>query len=264
MNKTDSVAFVFNGIYLPGTNQQGVEDKDSTKGFVEFDVKTKKKLDNLPFKGRTAIYFDKNEPVITNFATGRFRKSFSPIVMAGYEINTGKGNTNSSFAAGIGLSLLSPHKPYWQLEFFLKQSSSTTTATVNRNQTILVNGRVYDVKSFDSSAQFTAARIALTPLQLRYNVNDYFAVGIGLRVDAEMAGTLSTTKTYQLPNANSQGIFPYQLKAEEKTKAFSKFYYLPFIDIGVGRVRMGPAFGARYYCGGNNQSYGYIYAAWRL
>ena len=37
----DSAAFIFNGIYLPGTNQKGVNDKDSTKGFVEFDVKTK-------------------------------------------------------------------------------------------------------------------------------------------------------------------------------------------------------------------------------
>jgi PKD repeat protein len=260
----DSATFVFNGIYLPGTNQKGVDDKDSTKGFVEFTVKTKKKLDNLPFRSKTAIYFDKNEPVITNFATGRFKRSFSPVVMAGYEVYAGKGNYKNSFAAGVGLSLLSPHKPYWQAEAFFKQSSASVSSTVTRNQTIIVNGRAFDIKSFDSSTTFSAVRIALTPLQLRYNFNNFFAAGIGMRVDTDLSATTSITKNYRLPDSTGQGTIPYQLSRNEKTKAFSKFYYLPFIDIGLGRVRMGPAFGARYYYGGSKESYGYIYAAWRL
>ncbi|MCH5716285.1 hypothetical protein MKP07_08755 [Niabella hibiscisoli] len=66
--------FIFHGIYLAGTNQKGVEDKDSTKGFMEFNIVTRKKLENKPFRSQTAIYFDKNEPVITNYATGRFKK----------------------------------------------------------------------------------------------------------------------------------------------------------------------------------------------
>ncbi len=264
INQTDSVAFIFNGIYLPGTNQQGVEDKDSTKGFVEFDVQTKKKLENRPFKGKTAIYFDKNEPVITNFATGRFRKSLSPVFMAGYEMYTGKGNISSSFTGGVGLSLLSPYKPFWQLETFFKQVTISNNAIVERNQRITINGRVYDSKSFDSISQRSVSRIALTPLQLRYNFNDYFAGGIGLRVDADIAGSFKYTKNYQLPNLNGQGTFLYQEGLEQRVKVFSKFYYLPFIDIGFGRVRMGPSVGARYYYGGSNQSYGYIYAAWRL
>jgi hypothetical protein len=263
-NKQDSVSFTFNGIYLPGTNQRGVQDKDSTKGFVEFDVQTKKKLDNLPFRGRTAIYFDKNEPVITNFATGKFKRSFSPVIMAGYELYTGKGFYNNNIAAGVGLALLSPHKPYLQVEAFVKKSGTTYNTVVTRNEVLVINGRVFDTKSFDSIATLSTTRIALTPLQLRYNVSKIFAVGVGVRVDTELSGTVKINKQYQLVNPNGQGTFNYALDAQQKVKTFSKFYYLPFIDIGLGKVRLGPAFGARYYFGGATESYGYLYAAWRL
>lgn len=260
----DSVAFIFNGIYLPGTNQQGVEDKDSTKGFVEFDVQTKKKLDNLPFKGRTAIYFDNNEPVITNFATGRFRKSLSPLLMAGYEMPVGKNSMPSGLSLGLGIARLAPHRPYLQFEAFLKKMESNNTLTVNRNEILFVNGRVYDVSKFDSTTRFSAMRLSVVPLHLRYNFNDFISAGIGVRVDADLQNNTTIVKNYLLPNPAGQEPIPYQFRKEIKQDAFNTFYYLPFIDVGIGRVRWGPALGARYYWGAGKESYGYVYAVWRL
>lgn len=260
----DSAAVVFNGIYLPGTNQQGVEDKDSTKGFVEFDVKTKKKLDNLPFKGRTAIYFDKNEPVITNFATGRFKPGFSPIVMAGYELNLGQFGTNDGITVGAGIARLAPHKPYFQFELFFKSISYNTSVTSNEPGLVRIDQKDYDYRTRTTRSTNALLRLGIVPLHVRHNLNDIFSVGVGLRVDTDLSGTIKDANEYVLFNFNGQANYPYSNLTNTKIKGFSNFDFLPFADLQAGRVRLGPQIGTRYYYGGKNNSYLYFYASWRL
>jgi PKD repeat protein len=262
IRQNDTLAFVFKGIYLPGTNQRGVDDKDSTKGFVEFEVKTKKKLDNLPFKGKTAIYFDKNPPVITNFATGRFKPSLSPLVMAGYEVFVGNGSIGSAITVGVGVSMLAPFKPYFQAELFGKQSNSSISGTLKRIQRIRIDSTFYDSGSMDSVISSKAIRLGLVPLQLRYNLNDWLSLGLGVRIDAELSGTIEEKRVYAIVRNNRPDT--YTISKQSNTKAFDKFSWLPFLDLGLGRVRLGPSLGARYYYGGEKESYGYIYAAWRF
>src|SRR6185295_529573 len=74
----DSIHFVFRNIYLPGLQQEGFSDADSTKGFVRYRLRFNKGLKKLPFDSRAAIVFDKNEPVLTNHAWGKFRPGKSP------------------------------------------------------------------------------------------------------------------------------------------------------------------------------------------
>lgn len=260
----DSAAFVFNGIYLPGANQQGVEDKDSTKGFVEFDVKTKKKLDNVPFKGRTAIYFDKNEPVITNFATGRFKPGLSPIIMAGYELNPGKSGINDGVTIGAGIAKLAPHKPYFQFEVFFKSIQNTTSFSSNTPGLVNISGKDYDYRSYTSSSKTSVMKLGVVPVHVRHNLNDIFSVGLGLRVDTDLGGNISSKNNYVLFNFNGQLNFPYSDSSKEKAQGFSNFDFLPFVDIQAGKVRLGPQIGTRVYYGGNNKTYLYFYASWRL
>ncbi len=260
----DSAAFVFNGIYLPGTNQQGVEDKDSTKGFVEFDVKTKKKLDNLPFKGRTAIYFDKNEPVITNFATGRFKPGFSPIVMAGYEMNLGRFGMNDGVTLGAGIARLAPHKPYFQFEIFFKLLRTTSDFSSNTPGLVRIAGKDYDYRSYTGSNSSSFIKLGVVPVHVRHNLNDIFSAGLGLRVDTELSGSTNSQNNYVLFNFNGQLNYPYSNSQKTKIKGFSNVDFLPFADLQAGRVRLGPQAGARYYYGGKNNSYLYFYASWRL
>src|SRR3546814_15226552 len=62
----DSVHFIFRNIYLPGKRQQGINDADSTKGFVEFYARLREKPPKLPFYTQAAIVFDRNEHIKTN------------------------------------------------------------------------------------------------------------------------------------------------------------------------------------------------------
>lgn len=260
----DSSAFVFNGIYLPGTNQQGVEDKDSTKGFVEFDVKTKKKLENLPFKGRTAIYFDKNEPVITNFATGKFKRQFSPIVMAGYEMSTGTNKLNEGLTIGGGIARLAPHKPYFQFEVFFKSVNSSSSSSTITPGLVSIAGKDYDYRSYSQVVNNTIVRAGIVPIHLRHNLNDLFSVGVGLRIDADLAGNKEIKRDYILSNYNGQQGYPYSAAKKTKTTSFSNAEFLPFADVQFGKVRLGPQVGTRFYYGGNDRTYLYFYASWRL
>ena len=260
----DSVTFVFNGIYLPGTNQKGVEDKDSTKGFVEFDVKTKKKLDNLPFKGRTAIYFDKNEPVITNFATGKFKRQLSPMVMAGYEMQTAKSGANNGLTIGAGIARLAPHKPYLQFELFFKSTNTSSNLSTAIPGIVRIDQKDYDYRSFTQTSGSSIVRAGIVPIHVRHNLNDLFSVGVGLRIDADVSGNTKIKRDYILSNFNGQTGYPYTASKKTKITSFSGTEFLPFADLQFGKVRLGPQIGTRFYYGGNDKSYLYFYASWRL
>jgi len=269
LEKNDKGAvFTFHGIYLPGTSQKGVEDKDSTKGFMEFSVVTKRKLENKPFKSRTAIYFDKNEPVITNYATGRFKKSLSPVFMAGYEMAFGRDAvTSDGIVTGVGIAPLAPYLPYLQMELYYKAGVRTTTTdiSVNEKGSVFIDSlkRRFEYDRFDSVKTSKVSQIKLIPLQIRHNINNYISVGAGAVVTADMGGDIETSNHYSFINANGVQM-PYRTLVKEKIKAFSNWKARPFFDVQVGKVKLGPHLGFRYYYNGKNSSFGYIYAGWRL
>ncbi|WP_278019825.1 PKD domain-containing protein [Flavobacterium ginsengisoli] len=74
--KSKQIIFTFKNIYLPGSEQKNVQEKDSTKGFVKYSMKFGEDFHKVKTKSRTAIIFDKNDPIITNYATTRFLPEF--------------------------------------------------------------------------------------------------------------------------------------------------------------------------------------------
>lgn len=268
--KENGAVFTFHGIYLSGTNQKGVEDKDSTKGFMEFSIATRKKLENKPFHSRTAIYFDKNEPVITNFASGRFRKSPSPIIMAGYEKAYGKNaNTSDGIVAGIGLAPLAPYKPYFQIELFYKAGKSRSVVdlkNIKQEGAIYIDSlqRYFEYNAIDSARTIQVNQIRIVPLHLRYNLNKFISIGVGAMVSADVGGKMETELNYHLLPINGQTGGSIHKISKEKIKSFSNWKASPFVDLQLGMVKLGPHLGFRYYYNGKNSSFGYLYAGWRF
>ncbi|WP_449578810.1 PKD domain-containing protein [Niabella drilacis] len=264
--KERGLLFTLHGIYLPGTNQKGIEDKDSTKGFMEFSIVTKKKLDPVPFNARTAIYFDKNEPILTNYATGRFKKSLSPIVMAGFEKAWGKERVSDGLVTGVGIAPLAPFRPFLQFELYYRQGIRTNAGNyvLDRAGVIPVEGRkelVYN--KIDSSVTNRVSQVKLIPVQLRHNFGNYFSAGAGISVTADMGGEIETGLTYQGISANGTSD-RYQQQRSEKIKAFSHIRLQPFMDLQLGKVKLGPHLGVRYYYNSKNTGYGFLYAGWRF
>ena len=123
----NQIHFVFRNIYLPGSEQKNVKERDSTKGFVKYAMKFNKDFHKVKTKSRTAIIFDKNEPVITNYATTRFLPGISIGAKAGYNYYSSLNNSKSYFVAATVCPYKS-YKWYWQVELQSSFNSYNTNA----------------------------------------------------------------------------------------------------------------------------------------
>lgn len=251
IRKDDSLYFVFNNIYLPGLNQQGVTDKDSTKGFVEYTIRFKKKPKKIPFSTKAAIVFDRNEPVFTNKSTARFIKGISPGIMAGYVYSPSNGNysTNGSLQLGYVLSPFSPSRPYFQVEAFaglLQQDNSTTGVTQDQTDTVIGIGK-YLIVGRETKTTIKKNSFEVTPLHFRYNLCNWIGFGVGAQVMVNISE--QATKEYKvymnttLPPITPSAASTFQ---QSKTLWLHTWNAAPFADLQIGRVRTGPVIGLRY------------------
>jgi len=78
----EGVTFILDNIYVPGTQQIGVADEDSTQGYVTFRVPTSK-THNRTARAKASIVFDKQAALETNTARTRLIKGWRPRVSAG-------------------------------------------------------------------------------------------------------------------------------------------------------------------------------------
>ncbi|MCH5690712.1 hypothetical protein LWM68_44695 [Niabella sp. W65] len=83
----------------------------------------------------------------------------------------------------MGIAPLAPYRPYLQVELYYKQGLKTTGANVigiERPGIIRISDRQeYAYKTFDSAQTHAISQLRLVPLQLRYNIGNYFSVGPG-------------------------------------------------------------------------------------
>lgn len=275
----DTLVFHFKDISLPGTKAEDIIDQDSTKGFIRFSVQTRKKLENKPFRARTNIYFDKNDPIRTNNATGRFRKGFSPILFAGYgaflsapSYKDGKFKENGMF--GIGLAPLAPYKKlYWQLELYVSPSRYKEQVLDIKNtgeehimvelpdgEGTMVPRELYFM-SYDKKMESNDLYTRFVPLHIRYNFNSFLSAGVGALTEFRVNLNSKESRTYYLEKADLGNILVNQGKWNELG---DKMKVKTFIDLTVGRVYLGPSLGMRYVYGGNQGQQINFYAAWRL
>jgi len=70
-------------------------ERDSTKGFVKYSMKFVKDFHKIKTKSKTSIFFDKNEPVVTNYAVTKFKPGISIGVKTGYNYYVEQENPKS-------------------------------------------------------------------------------------------------------------------------------------------------------------------------
>jgi hypothetical protein len=269
----DKLVFTFRNIYLPGTRQEGISERDSTKGFVKFRIKPDKNIQKYSLASKAAIVFDKNPPIITNQADTKFKPGVSPGLMLGNSFFPNNDELNNTF---VGLSI-SPFKPFkrflqWELllglggqsyrEQSLRDSSSYFAFVVGPAGTLtelIVDSIVTKVQTIEEKQ----VQLQLVPLQIRKNWTGWFSTGAGLLLDVSFSKTnasvrgLSEKKVYlcpqeaglDFPRSECEPLFEF-FKQKEIDNSFSdkktQISASIFADIHLGAVRKGPAMGWRH------------------
>jgi len=262
---TDKQAiFTFKNIYLPGSEQKNVKEYDSTKGFVKYQIKFSKDFHKKKTKSRTAIIFDKNEPIITNYSTTRFLPGISVGVKSGYNHFSELDNSRSYFV-GATVSPYKSYRWYWQVELLnsFHNYDGNTTITEFTGQTPI--GFVREVTTTSNTFENVDWEV---PVLMRYNINNYIGLGAGLQ------GTISLsekrTEAVKIERFESQSTPPGPLlesieTSEEISNSFSNLRTGFLIEATAGFARIGPSIGARYVINfKDNYNYMQFYTIWKF
>ncbi|REG96368.1 DUF7849 domain-containing protein [Flavobacterium aquicola] len=260
--RSTQIFFVFKNIYLPGSNQKNVKEIDSTKGFVKYSMKFNEDFHKIKTKSRTAIIFDKNEPIITNYATTRFTPGISIGAKAGYNIYTNLENPKSYFV-GATISPFKSYRYYLQAEFLNNVTSydGTTTVTQEFNQD---TGKV-QLNRITASTENKNINWEI-PVLFRYNISTYFGIGAGAQINMNISEKQTQniqTDIYEGPS--DKLLLRTVYSTETATDSFTQLKSGLLFDFTAGFARIGPSFGARYVLNfDNNFSYCQLYAIWKF
>ena len=265
----DKLIFTFRNIYLPGSKQDGVGDRDSTKGFVKYSLEIGRKMKKYPFDSQASIVFDRNPPIVTNYAQTHFKPGWSLGAMVGQNVFLNQPGLNSTFA-GLTLSPFKPYKPYFQLEVFPATTGrmdfsregyilheSTFQTTFQRGGQV-INVLVDTLARANGPGYQEFQTLSAVPIQLRKNVNDWMGLGIG--VMASVQTERFTASSYTFGRRSSfcrmdatgnclRGELMMDWKyTEAKTLDrgdLTRWDFSVFADLQLGLVRRGPALGIR-------------------
>ncbi len=269
----DQISFQFKNIYLPGTTQKGVHDKDSTKGFVKYSMKFGKDFHKQKSKSKTEIIFDKNEPIITNTSTSRFSPGISIGAKAGYNSYIDVNNSKSYFV-GATISPYKSYKKYLQAEIMIAthefadfKSASEIVGPID-----LADGTKIDsaIRFDETNSETTKLNIDVVPVSFRYNLNGFFGLGVGPQISFDISNKINnTTNSKYFTYFNDRIGDPIDvLNTSEVTKSessFSDIRYGIFGDITIGAARIGPSIGIRYIYNFNEpHSQLHFYAIWKI
>lgn len=261
--KQKQIFFTFKNIYLPGSEQKNVKEKDSTKGFVKYSMKFTKDFHKVNTKSRTAIIFDKNEPIITNYATTRFSPGISIGAKAGYNLYPDLENSRSYFV-GATISPYKSYRYYWQAEFVNSLHSYNGTTTTEDNFIQSSNG-VRQLQRTTTSSENSSINWEI-PVLMRYNINNFIGIGAGLQANINA----SEKQEQNLKIETFEGVTDKLLLSttnESNTvkESFTSFKTGLLFDLTIGAARIGPSFGARYVMNfEDNLNYFQLYGIWKF
>lgn len=261
--KQNQIHFMFKNIYLPGSNQKNLQEIDSTKGFVKYSMKFTKDFHKTKTKSRTLIFFDKNEPIITNYATTRFMSGISIGAKTGYNLYS-KLNNSKSYFLGATISPFKSYRLYWQSELcFYNLENSTETKTEFIQEKLInpidINGQIFDSANTQTTISSSRKRNSaeIVPISLRYNLNSYIGIGVGpqFSITIKDVKTIDEQKKFysifiktQAPSRSEIEFTDLELNKiiENKIDAFKEIQTNFFADITIGFSRIGPSLGTRY------------------
>jgi hypothetical protein len=249
--RADSIYFILHHIYLRGLEQEGVKDEDSTKGFVEYSIRFRKKPPKKPFRSGASIVFDEQPPVQTNKATAKFIKGLSPGVMGGYNIFPANGSYSTTGPIQIGyvLAPYSPYRPYFQAEVSASvfQQETVSGPVIKVGQDTTINGLLSVLVGRQTTNTIRRNSLEVTPLHFRYNLNSWIGIGIGATARINITEqTVTDNKIYFSPQLLPSNIMTSVNTMKTAIRAIPGWQAEPFADIEVGRVRTGPVIGLRY------------------
>lgn len=261
--KQNQIFFTFKNIFLPGSTQKNVKEKDSTKGFVKYSMKFNKDFHKVITKSRTAIIFDKNEPIITNYATTRFLPGISIGSKAGYNMHPDLENSRSYFV-GATVSPFKSYRYYWQAEFVNSLHSYDGTTTTKETFIQNSNG-VRQLQRSTTSSENININWEI-PVLMRYNINNFIGIGTGLQANFNV----SQKQEQNLKTETFEGItdkFLVSTTNESYTakQSFTSLKTGLLFDLTIGAARIGPSIGARYVLNfEDNFNYFQLYGIWKF
>ncbi|GGI55989.1 PKD domain-containing protein [Winogradskyella haliclonae] len=256
--------FTFKNIYLPGSEQKNVKAYDSTKGFVRYKIKFSKDFHKKKTRSRTAIIFDKNDPIITNYSTTRFLPGISIGAKAGYNYFPDLKDSKSYFV-GATVSPYKSYRWYWQVELLNSFHNYDSDTSITEE---IIGG----AQGFEQLQRTTASSSFQNidwevPILMRYNINNYIGLGAGLNTMI----TLSEKRDESLLIERFEGTNPQApiIETLNSTSEFSdSFTNLRtgfLVEVTGGFARIGPSFGARYVFNFKaNFNYLQLYGIWKF
>lgn len=261
--KQKQIFFTFKNIYLPGSEQKNVKEKDSTKGFVKYSMKFNKDFHKVKTKSRTAIIFDKNEPIITNYATTRFLPGISVGVKAGYNYYPELDNSKSYFV-GATVSPFKSYRFYWQAEFVNSLNSYDSETTIQQVFDQTANGTI---RSQRITTETTNTSINWEiPVLMRYNINNYIGIGTGIQANIDVSAKQEQDQKIEtFEGTTDKFIMKTTNTSNEFSDSFTNIKYGLLFDLTAGFARIGPSLGARYVINfEDNFNYYQLYAIWKF
>jgi PKD repeat protein len=273
--KQNQIFFTFKNIYLPGSTQKNVQEIDSTKGFVKYSMKFGKDFHKVNTRSRTAIIFDKNEPIITNYATTRFLPGISIGAKTGYNLYPQLDNARSYFV-GATISPFKSYRFYWQAEFVNSFTNFDATEVVEKPPvligTLLANGVKTEV--FQKAIITTTTKNNYlnweVPVLMRYNINNYVGVGAGIQANINVTEKIDINSVGEIYQTDPKQREPF-VKVDEKQRPetienkFTNIKTGVLLDLTLGFARIGPSLGARYVMNfKENFNYFQFYGIWRF
>ncbi|MEP3838351.1 MAG: PKD domain-containing protein [Algibacter sp.] len=256
--------FTFKNIYLPGSEQKNVKAYDSTKGFVKYSIKFAKDFHKKKTKSRTAIIFDKNDPIITNYSTTRFLPGISIGAKVGYNSFSDLKNSESYFF-GATLSPYKSYRWYWQVE--LMNNFHNYDA-----KTVIQDEFVQDAQGF-RFRQRTTTNASYenidwdVPVLIRYNLNNYIGLGTGLNNTISISEKQDQAILIERFEGDQPDapVFETINETNNETNSFTNFRTGLLFEATAGFARIGPSLGARYILNFENDfNYWQFYAIWKF
>lgn len=279
----NGIVFTFRNIYLPGSNQKGVTEYDSTKGFVKYRIVPEKDMPKRSFQSQAKIVFDKNPPIYTNFSKTRFKKGFSPGPKIGFNYfsaaaikndpefgpDTIKAPAGSYLFLGCTFSAYKPWTIFPQAELLigrLGQSNLGEKVTENYVNDIDFKEvgappvlKYYKRDSLNRSTQSSTrnSTVVEIPVSIRKNVNRWLGVGAGGSAIMQFEN-ITTNRTEEIRVTEYDGVLgpagtifweardPVVSQSSSSTDFHTvKTRIAAFADVNIGLVRAGPYLGFR-------------------
>lgn len=261
--KQNQIFFTFKNIYLPGSAQKNVKEIDSTKGFVKYSMKFNKDFHKIKTKSRTAIIFDKNEPIITNYATTRFSPGISIGAKAGYNLYPDLKNSRSYFVSAT-VSPFKSYRYYWQAEF-VNSLHSYTNAIKSEDLFIQTTAGVRQLQRTTTTLENNNMNWEI-PVLMRYNINNFIGIGAGVQANINVTqkeNQILKIDTYE--GQNDKFVISSSTESRVTKQSFTGLKTGVLFDLTLGFARIGPSVGARYVMNFEDKfNYIQLYGIWKF